>query len=79
MYATPKEIALRLSVSRDAVYYWARCGKLPGAVRIGGTLRIELKAFDEFLRTGGDLRARDADKQTVHRPCCTGIESAVSG
>ena len=77
MYATPKEIARLLSVSRDAVYYWARCGKLPGAIRIGGTLRIELKTFDEFLRTGGDIPVRDADKQAVRRACCTGTESTV--
>lgn len=57
-YLTAKQIATRLGVSRDSVYYWARCGRLPGAVRIGGTLRVHLDAFEQFLRVGGESEAQ---------------------
>ncbi|HWQ52268.1 MAG TPA: helix-turn-helix domain-containing protein [Bryobacteraceae bacterium] len=55
MYCSAKDVAGRLGVSRDAVYAWARKGQLPGAVRIGGTLRIDDDELSKFLRSGGAL------------------------
>ena len=63
-YLTAPEIADRLRVSAEAVYRWARRGELPGAVRIAGTLRVDLKVFDEFLRTGGQLVNRESSRNT---------------
>jgi len=52
---TVAEIASRLRVSRDAVYGWVRSGKLPGVIRIAGTVRVDEHVLDEFLRAGGGL------------------------
>jgi excisionase family DNA binding protein len=72
-YLTAREIAGRLRVSPEAVYRWARQGELPGAVRIGGTLRVELRVLDEFLRRGGELGNPSFQKQNHIQP--TNVET----
>jgi len=53
MYLKVREISQRFGVSKDTVYAWARTGRIPGVVRIAGTVRIDLEKFDEFIQRGG--------------------------
>ena len=67
-YITPMEVARRLRVSRASVYVWARSGRLPGAVRINGTLRINRDELESYLRRGGDLTAAHTLEPLAVRP-----------
>lgn len=49
---TADEAALRLGVSRHRVYELARRGALP-LVRLGRTVRIDPRALDRFIESGG--------------------------
>jgi len=53
-YMTPRDIAERLNVSRDAVYLWIREGTIPPdcVVRIAGTIRVDQDVLERHLRSG---------------------------
>jgi excisionase family DNA binding protein len=49
-YYTVKEAAARLRVSKMTIYRMVDWGELPGAIRIGRTIRITAVPFDLWLR-----------------------------
>lgn len=49
-YYTVKEAAARLRVSKMTIYRMVEWGELPGAIRIGRTIRITAVEFDLWLR-----------------------------
>jgi excisionase family DNA binding protein len=67
---TITQIAERLQVSPVAAYGWARQGLLPGVVRVGGTVRVDASAFEDFLRAGG------CQTRKSRRPTATAVEEA---
>ena len=56
MYETVAELAARFRVSEDTAYDWVRRDAIPGVVRLGGLIRIDVAALEDFLRQGGGPR-----------------------
>ena len=53
---TIPEVAARLSINRARAYELVRRGVLP-AVHLGRQVRVDVRALEEFLRTGGKTLA----------------------
>jgi excisionase family DNA binding protein len=53
------EAGRRLGIGRSSAYSAARTGQLP-TIRIGGLVRVPVRALERLLDTGGG--ARDPDK-----------------
>ncbi len=51
---TVDDLAARLGVRRGRAYDLVREGRVPGVVRIGRQIRIDLDAVDDWIRAGGD-------------------------
>jgi excisionase family DNA binding protein len=43
------EAAARLSISRSKAYALARAGELPGAMRVGKTIRVSMRGLEEWI------------------------------
>jgi excisionase family DNA binding protein len=43
------EVAERLGIGRSKAYEMAKRGDLPGAMRVGASLRVSAKALDEWI------------------------------
>ncbi|TVP49953.1 MAG: DNA-binding protein [Gemmatimonadales bacterium] len=52
---TVEDLATRLNAPRHRGYQLAREGKVPGVVRIGRQIRIDMDAVEEWISAGGDL------------------------
>lgn len=50
---TASDLATRLSVDRHRAYELIRQGRVPGVVRIGRQIRIDLDAVEEWIAAGG--------------------------
>ena len=46
---TAREVATALKISDDTVWRWIRDGKIPGVLRVGGSLRIPAQWLEDFL------------------------------
>ena len=63
MYETVAELAARFRVSEDTAYDWVRRDAVPGVVRLGGLIRIDVARLDEFLRQGGSPRRTRTERR----------------
>lgn len=50
------EAAERLSISRSRAYLMAQRGELPGQVRLGQSVRVSVKALEEWIDRQADPR-----------------------
>ena len=55
---TIKETAALLKMSERTVYLMAKDGRLPGAVKVGGSWRILRQRLLDWLEQGGDSPAK---------------------
>ena len=59
---TIKEVATLLKISERTVYAMAKEGRLPGAVKVGGSWRVLRSKLMAWLEAGGDpARAENGD------------------
>ena len=52
-FLTLTEVRQRLRIGERTAYELARTGQLGGAVKVGGSWRIERRAFEAWIRQGG--------------------------
>ena len=55
---TIKEVAALLKISERTVYAMAKEGRLPGAVKVGGSWRVLRAKLMGWLEAGGDAAPR---------------------
>ena len=56
---TIKEVATLLKISERTVYAMAKEGRLPGAVKVGGSWRVMSAKLLAWLDAGGDAAPTD--------------------
>jgi excisionase family DNA binding protein len=48
------DLATRLDVPRHRAYELIREGRIPGVVRIGRQVRVDMDVVEDWIRSGGD-------------------------
>ncbi len=64
---TVPEAAVRLGIGRNLAYGLARRGELPGALRLGRSLRVSVAALDAVLAPSIPISAATIRNQDARR------------